>query len=118
MATGLVGDVEQDVDYSLAFGLRRIAYEGGPSLDSTGNSAEDANQAAAWADPRMEGVIASEQKAWNQAGGDLLVYFYWPAPYPVRPLLTTSGPSCRMFSPRLLPKCRELPISWHRRKVL
>ncbi len=76
MATGLVGDVEQDVDYSLAFGLRRIAYEGGPSLDSTGNSAEDANQAAAWADPRMEGVIASEQKAWNQAGGDLLVYFY------------------------------------------
>jgi fibronectin type 3 domain-containing protein len=76
MATGFVSFVEGDVDYALPFGVRRIAYEGGPSLDTTGNSSEDANQAAAWADPRMEQVIVTEQNAWSQANGDLLVYFY------------------------------------------
>jgi hypothetical protein len=75
MATGFVSDVQGDVDYALPFGVRRIAYEGGPSLDSTGNSSEDANQAAAWADPRMEQVIVIQQNAWSQANGDLLVYF-------------------------------------------
>jgi hypothetical protein len=75
MATGFVSAVENDVDFALPFGVRRIAYEGGPSLDSTGNSTEDANQAAAWADPRMEQVIVTGQNAWSQANGDLLVYF-------------------------------------------
>jgi len=76
MATGFASAVQNDVDYALPFGLRRIAYEGGPSLDSTGNSSQDANQAAAWADSRMEQVIVTEQNAWSQANGDLLVYFY------------------------------------------
>jgi uncharacterized protein YjdB len=75
MATGFVTAVENDVDYALPFGVHRIAYEGGPSLDSTGDSSKDANLAAAWADPRMEQVIVSEQNAWSHASGDLLVYF-------------------------------------------
>ena len=81
MGTGFVSAVQNDVDYALPFGVHRIAYEGGPSLDSTGNSTEDANQAAAWADPRMEQVIVTEQNAWSQANGDLLVYFYLAGDY-------------------------------------
>ncbi len=76
MATGFVSYVQEDVDWALPFGVRRIAYEGGPSLDRTSDSTKDANQAAAWADPRMEQVIVTEQNAWSQANGDLLVYFY------------------------------------------
>ncbi len=81
MATGFVSAVENDVDYALPFGVRRIAYEGGPSLDSTGDSSQDANQAAAWADSRMEQAIVTEQNAWSQSNGDLLVYFYLAGGY-------------------------------------
>ena len=81
MASGFVSAVQSDVDYALPFGLRRIAYEGGPSLDSTGDNSKDANQAAAWADSRMEQVIVTEQNAWSQANGDLLVYFYLAGGY-------------------------------------
>jgi hypothetical protein len=93
MATGFVSAVEGDVDYSLPFGVRRIAYEGGPSLDSTGNSSEDANQAAAWADPRMEQVIVNEQNVWSQANGDLLVYFSLTSDYEWAFMLDVLTPS-------------------------
>ena len=81
MGSGFASAVQGDVDYALPFGVHRIAYEGGPSLDSTGNSTQDANQAAAWADPRMEQVIVTEQNAWSQANGDLLVYFFVAGDY-------------------------------------
>jgi hypothetical protein len=79
------------VDYSLPFGLRRIAYEGGPSFDQ-GNAT---NLEAAWADPRMEQVIVTEQNAWSQANGDLLVYFFLAGNYAqsfMSDVLTPSSP--------------------------
>ncbi|PYX91670.1 MAG: hypothetical protein DMG67_09315, partial [Acidobacteria bacterium] len=61
MASGFASDLQADANWALAFGVKRIAYEGGPSLDSTGNSTQDANQAAAWIDPRMKQVVIDEQ---------------------------------------------------------
>ena len=75
MASGFASDLQADANWALAFGVKRIAYEGGPSLDSTGNSTQDANQAAAWIDPRMKQVVIDEQNLWSQNAGDLLVYF-------------------------------------------
>jgi len=73
--SNFVGELQSDADFALAFGVHRVAYEGGPSLPSTGDIPLDANQAAAWADPRMEGVVVSEQNAWSQNAGDLLLYY-------------------------------------------
>lgn len=70
-----VTEVQEDADWSLAFGVHRIAYEGGPILTATGNTTEDANQASAWSDPGMEQVVVNEHNAWSQNGGDLLVYY-------------------------------------------
>lgn len=61
------------VDAVLAanFGLKRIAYEGGPSLDNYGD--DDAR--ALNADPRMQDMMVKTHDAWSQQGGDLLVYY-------------------------------------------
>jgi hypothetical protein len=56
-------------------GLKRIAYEGGPSLDLSGNSASDAISAQAVNDPRMTTAIVDMHNAWSNNGGDLLVYY-------------------------------------------
>src|SRR6185369_1056058 len=42
---------QSDVDWTIAYGLRRVAYEGGPSFDKGGPS--DAVKDAAWSDPKM-----------------------------------------------------------------
>ena len=75
MASGLVPALQGDANWALAFGLKRIAYEGGPSFDKTGDATKDANLASAWSDPRMTQVIVDEHNAWSQNAGDLLVYF-------------------------------------------
>jgi hypothetical protein len=75
MADGFVTGLQGDANWALAFGLKRIAYEGGPSFDKTGNAAKDANMKSAWADARMSQVIVDQHKAWSQNAGDLLVYF-------------------------------------------
>lgn len=63
--------------FAAAYGLKRIAYEGGPGLDVTGNS--EAAKAAAWNDSRMRDVIVAKQNEWSAAGGDLLMYFFTAA---------------------------------------
>jgi len=58
-----------------AFGLKRVAYEGGPSMDVR-NTPDDAVQEDAWGDPRMQNVIVKmEDNAWSAADGELLVYY-------------------------------------------
>lgn len=75
LGTGFEAALQADADWALPFGLKRIAYEGGPSLDATGNAATDALQAAAWADARMTQALTTQQATWDRNAGDLLVYF-------------------------------------------
>jgi hypothetical protein len=71
-----------------SFGLKRVAYEGGPhfnilvSHDDQGHrfSAEkpgcpsDVARMAAWSDPRMKNEILEHHAAWSRWDGDLLIY--------------------------------------------
>jgi hypothetical protein len=69
---------QRETDWTLAYGLKRLAYEGGPSLDSDdgkNGDALDAVKASAWGDPRMTAVIVDHQQTFSQNGGDLLVYY-------------------------------------------
>ena len=66
-----------------AYGIRRIAYEGGPSFDPEMPGDNDAVMAAAWTDPRIAAEVIEHQRAWDEWGGDLLVYFTLSRPdYP------------------------------------
>jgi hypothetical protein len=69
--------VQQDMDWVAAFGLKRIAYEGGPALDNIVNNqgVPTSTLNAAWADPRMRTELVQNHNAWSAAGGDLLMYF-------------------------------------------
>ncbi|MCX9155493.1 hypothetical protein OPU71_05075 [Niveibacterium sp. 24ML] len=60
-----------DAVWAANFGLKRIAYEGGPSLDNYG----DVDARALNADPRMQDMVVKTHDAWSQQGGDLLVYY-------------------------------------------
>jgi uncharacterized protein YjdB len=68
-------NMQQDADWTLATGLHRIAYEGGPDMPTTGNSTKDANQAAAWADARMTATVTAMQNTWSANAGELIVYY-------------------------------------------
>jgi len=61
-----------DANLCAAFGLRRMAYEGGPSMDRDGS---DPVKEQAWTDPRMTPEMLEHHRAWSQFGGDLLMYF-------------------------------------------
>jgi len=60
-----------DAVWAANYGLRRIAYEGGPSLDSY----TDAEARALNADARMQDLVVKTHDAWSNQGGDLLVYY-------------------------------------------
>lgn len=75
MGAGFESALQRDADWALAFGLKRIAYEGGPGFDRTNNGTTDGNFAAAWADNRMNQAVVTQQTTWNRNAGDLLVYF-------------------------------------------
>ncbi|WP_374603821.1 fibronectin type III domain-containing protein [Niveibacterium sp.] len=60
-----------DAVWGANYGLKRIAYEGGPSLDNYG----DTDARALNADPRMQDMVVKTHDAWSQQGGDLLVYY-------------------------------------------
>lgn len=72
---GELTGLQDDMKLVAALGLKRVAYEGGPSLDKTNNSARDAISAQAVNDPRMTTAIIKRHRAWNRTGGDLLVYY-------------------------------------------
>ncbi|MCI0573641.1 MAG: hypothetical protein L0Y66_23120, partial [Myxococcaceae bacterium] len=69
----LQGVLLRDSDIVAAAGLKRVAYEGGPSFDRTGNS--EAVKAQAVDDPRMRTSVVEHHRVWTAAGGELLVYF-------------------------------------------
>jgi hypothetical protein len=60
-----------DAVLAMNYGLKRIAYEGGPSLDSY----PDVNALALNADQRMQDMIVKSHDAWSNLGGDLLMYY-------------------------------------------
>jgi hypothetical protein len=64
---------QSEAGYTLPVYGKRVAYEGGPSMDNTGHSESIKSQA--WADPGMTTCVSSHQTAWDQNGGDLLAYF-------------------------------------------
>ncbi|MFC4776267.1 NPCBM/NEW2 domain-containing protein [Paenibacillus sp. GCM10023252] len=66
-----------DASWAAMFGLKRTAYEGGPSLDNTGHS--ESVKLQAWNDSRMTAEVTEHQQAWEQYGGDILMYFTFSA---------------------------------------
>jgi hypothetical protein len=70
-ASGNVKGMGVDAVWAANFGLKRIAYEGGPSLDNFSDT--DAN--AINLDPRMQDMIVKTHDAWSNQGGDLLMYY-------------------------------------------
>ena len=95
-ATSTVKAFGVDSVWGANFGLKHVAYEGGPSLDGF----QDANAQRVNLDPRMEDLVTKTHDAWSAQGGDLLVYY------------TLRGPSKWEFTPDLentdTPKYRAL----------
>lgn len=60
-----------DAVWSANYGLKRIAYEGGLSLDGYNPTQADAITRA----PEMQTLEVANHQAWSQNGGDLLVYY-------------------------------------------
>lgn len=58
------------------YGLHRLAYEGGPSLDTFPPYNQSlAVKTSAWSDPRMRSLLVGHHALWTQAGGELLCYY-------------------------------------------
>ena len=72
--SGWASSLKTDADFATALGLRRVCYEGGPSLDRI-QGPRDTISAQAVDDPRMTSTIVSMHDAWSSFGGELLVYF-------------------------------------------
>jgi hypothetical protein len=66
-----VRGIGRDAVWAANYGLKRIAYEGGPSLDDYPDPAARALNL----DPRMQQAVAATHDAWSAQGGDLLVYY-------------------------------------------
>jgi len=60
------------------YGLKNVAYEGGPAIGNDGNQAAGRNALAASRDPRMEGLVKQHYLDWYAAGGDVANYFDGP----------------------------------------
>lgn len=65
--------LQQDENYAAAFGLKRIAYEGGPSLE--GGPINDETRPAYRNNPAMKPSMVKAHQLWSSQGGDLLMYF-------------------------------------------
>lgn len=72
--SGFTPQLQADMALVSALGLKRVAYEGGPSLDRTGG-ARDAASALAVNDPRMTTAVVNQHNAWTANGGELLTYY-------------------------------------------
>lgn len=66
-----ISNMGLDALWAANFGLKRIAYEGGPSLDYYTQEQADAINL----DPRMKDMIVNTHNAWSAMGGDLLMYY-------------------------------------------
>lgn len=71
------GSVKSDVQWARAYGLHDVAYEGGLQI---GGDYANALQEQANVDPRAQQLEVQTQTEFNQAGGDLLMYFDTTSP--------------------------------------
>lgn len=65
--------LKKDADICATYGIKRTAYEGGPSLD--GNDINVSVKEASVNDSRMTSCVIEHQTTWDSYGGDLLVYY-------------------------------------------
>lgn len=86
-------DFSTDAVWTGNYGLRQIAYEGGPGLNFSGADNRTLN-----ADPRMKDAVEAVHDAWSAVGGDLLVYYVLrgPTEWEFTPAVTNAS------SPKLL----------------
>ena len=73
-----------DSIWTHAYGLRYVAYEGGPGPggSASGSSAGSAISPAFNNDVRMKYSMVAAQDVWDQAGGDELVYYVYSGSAP------------------------------------
>lgn len=61
-----------DSMWTYNYGLKHVAYEGGPGING---AFSDAENVAINAEPRMESMVEAYQSSWAQQGGDLLIFY-------------------------------------------
>lgn len=74
----------KDIAYTTTFGIHRVAYEGGLSLDPGSQAETESSMAAklaALADSRMQQLVVTNHNTWTNQGGELLVYYFSTAQY-------------------------------------
>ena len=71
---GFAPALQEDAKLVAAMGLKRVAYEGGPSLDKLGGPRDEIAPLAI-ADPRMTAAMIDMHNAWSSNGGELFVYY-------------------------------------------
>ncbi len=73
-----------DSIWTHAYGLKYVAYEGGPGPGGTasGTTAGAAISPTFNNDPRMKDSMVLAQDLWDQAGGDEMVYYIYSGPAP------------------------------------
>ena len=72
---GMRPSVQADVRYTAAMGVKRIAYEGGPNLETGVNVTNYAVTSAAVNDARMRTAMINMHEEWSANSGDLFVYY-------------------------------------------
>jgi hypothetical protein len=65
----VTNELVADINLCATFGIKRVAYEGGPQLPNNSVGA------AAWPDGRITKTITDHHTAWTNYGGDLFVYY-------------------------------------------
>jgi hypothetical protein len=74
LPAGFTPELQADAKYTAALGVKRVAYEGGPSFDNV-NTPINAIYAQAVLDPRIKTTMIDMHNEWSANNGDLLVYY-------------------------------------------
>jgi hypothetical protein len=74
LPAGFTPELQADAKYTAALGVKRVAYEGGPSFDNV-NTTINAIYAQAVLDPRIKTTMIDMHNEWSANNGDLLVYY-------------------------------------------
>jgi hypothetical protein len=74
LPAGFTPELQADAKYTAALGVKRVAYEGGPSFDNV-NTTINAIYAQAVLDPRIKTTMIGMHNEWSANNGDLLVYY-------------------------------------------
>ncbi|WLT30855.1 hypothetical protein [Geothrix sp. PMB-07] len=65
-----------DSMWAYNYGVKHVAYEGGPSMDAF----SEADNQRLNADPRMQTLVQATHDAWSSVGGDLATYYCLTGP--------------------------------------